>query len=57
MADIIASVGSVVTAAVGWVGSFASTIASTPILLLGVVCVPLCGIGVGLIKRLLSARA
>lgn len=57
VASLLTGVGSVVTAAVGWVGDFAGAIADNPILLLGVVSVPLCGIGVGLIKRLLSARA
>lgn len=51
------SVGEVFTAAVGWVGDVAETIAAQPILLLAVVGVPLCGLGVGLFKRLLSARA
>lgn len=42
---------------IGWVGTTASTIAAQPILLLACVGVPLCGLGVGLFKRLLSARA
>lgn len=57
MAEIIASIGSVFTSAIGWVGTVASTIAGQPILLLAVVGVPLCGLAVGLFKRLLSARA
>lgn len=57
MADMIAAVGDVFTAAIGWVGTVASTIASENILLLAVVAVPLCGLAVGLFKRLLSARA
>jgi hypothetical protein len=57
MTEIIASITSVFTAAIGWVGTVASTIASQPILLLACVGVPLCGLGVGLFKRLLSARA
>lgn len=57
MADIISAVSSVFTAGIGWVGTTASTIAGQPILLLAVVGVPLCGLGVGLFKRLLSARA
>lgn len=51
------SVGEVFTAAIGWVGEVAATIAEQPILLLAVVGVPLVGLGVGLFKRLLSARA
>lgn len=52
MADIIAAVGQVVTAAVGWIGSFVTVITSNPILLIGVV-VSFVGLGVGLIKRLM----
>lgn len=57
MTELIASITSVFTAAIGWVGTTASTIAAQPILLLACVSVPLCGLGVGLFKRLLSARA
>lgn len=57
MTDIISAITSVFTAAIGWVGTVASTIAGSPILLLACVGVPLCGLGVGLFKRLLSARA
>ena len=56
MTELIASITSVFTAAIGWVGTTASTIAAQPILLLACVGVPLCGLGVGLFKRLLSAR-
>ena len=57
MTEIIAAITSIFTAAIGWVGTVASTIAAQPILLLAYVGVPLCGLGVGLFKRLLSARA
>lgn len=57
MTELIASITSVFTAAIGWVGTTASTFAAQPILLLACVGVPLCGLGVGLFKRLLSARA
>ena len=57
MTDIISAISSVFTAAIGWVGTVASTIADEPILLLACVGIPLCGLGVGLFKRLLSARA
>ena len=56
MADILTSVGTVFTSAIGWVGTVANTIAGQPILLLTCVGVPLCGIGIGMFKRLLSAR-
>ena len=57
MTDILASVGSVFTTAIGWVGTVADTVAGEPILLLACVGVPLCGIGIGMFKRLLSAKA
>ena len=57
MTEIIAAITRIFTAAIGWVGTVASTIAAQPILLLACVGVPLCGLGVGLFKRLLSARA
>ena len=57
MADLITAISTVFTAAIGWVGTVAGTIADQPILLLSCVGIPLCGLGVGLFKRLLSARA
>lgn len=57
MTEMISAVSTVFTAAIGWVGEVASTIAGQPILLLACVGVPLCGLGVGMFKRLLSARA
>ena len=56
VANLIASAGDVFTAAIGWVGNVASTIAGNPLLLLGCVGVPLCGIGVGMFKRLISTN-
>lgn len=57
VATLLTSVGSVFTKVIGWVGDVAATIAGEPILLLACVGIPLCGLGVGLFKRLLSARA
>lgn len=57
MDALITSIGTVFTAAIGWVGTVAETIAAQPILLLACVGIPLCGLGVGMFKRLLSARA
>lgn len=56
MTELLSAVGSVFTSAIGWVGTTASTIAGQPILLLCCVGIPLCGLGVGMFKRLLSAR-
>ena len=57
MAEIISAITSVFTSAIGWVGTVASTIAGQPILLLACVAVPMCGLGGGMFKRLLSAKA
>ena len=57
VASLLTSIGSVFTAAIGWVGKVAETIAGEPILLISCVAIPLCGLGVGMFKRLLSARA
>lgn len=57
LATIIADVGTMFTAAIGWVGTVASTIASQPILLVACVCMPLAGYGIGMFKRLLGAKA
>ena len=57
MSEMISAISTVFTAAIGWVGTVAATIAEQPILLLACVGIPLCGLGVGMFKRLLSARA
>ena len=57
VASLISSIGDVFTAAIGWVGTVAGTIADEPILLIACITIPLCGLGVGMFKRLLSARA
>lgn len=69
MAAAVSSVTTLVTGAVGWLGQFAKAIVGyaagtgggsatfTPsVLTLGVVAVPLVGVGVGLIKRLISTK-
>lgn len=50
----ISAVGSLVSGAVSWLGSYVSAITASgnDILLLMVVAVPLVGLGVGLLKRL-----
>ena len=57
MADLISAITSVFTAAIGWVGTVGTTVAGNDILLLSCVGIPLWGLGVGMFKRLLSARA
>lgn len=56
MSALITSVTTVVTAAIGWMGDFADAITSNTILTLGVVAVPLVGLGAGLLGRMLKKR-
>ena len=56
IATLMSSVGEVFTTAIGWVGDVAAEIAGQPLLLLACVGIPLCGIGVGMFKRLLANR-
>lgn len=56
IASLMASVGQVFTQVVSWVGTVATTVTGSPILLLACVGVPLCGIGVGMFGRLIHSR-
>lgn len=56
MAALITAVTSYVTAAIGWMGDFADAIAGNDILVLGVVAVPLVGVGASLLGKLLRKR-
>ena len=53
MSTLLTTIGQVFTAAVGWVGTVADTIADNPILLIGVV-MGFIGVGVGLFRRMLN---
>lgn len=53
MTEILATIGSVFTAAIGWAGKVGETVVGTPLLLL-FCSIPLVGLGVGLFKRLLN---
>lgn len=52
MDAIIAAITSLVTAAIGWVTSYAAVITSTPLLLIFVI-VAFVGTGIGLIRRMI----
>lgn len=56
MTAIIASVTEVVTAAFGWMGTAIEQITAEPVLLMFVVAIPLVGLGIGLVKRLISVN-
>ena len=55
MADLLGYVSSVFTSAIGMVGTVATTIGENPLLLVYAI-LPLCGIGVGFFKRLISVN-
>ena len=52
MTEILSSIGSIFTSAIGW-GKVGETVVGTPLLLL-FCAIPLVGLGVGLFKRLLN---
>lgn len=54
IATLVADVGKIFTAAIGWAGTVGEKIVGTPLLLMFVV-IPVVGLGVGLFKRLLNA--
>jgi hypothetical protein len=56
MSAILVDLGSIVDTTIGFVGQTVTTITSNKLLLLAFL-IPLCGIGVGIVKRLLTARA
>lgn len=55
LATLLTSVGSIVTSAIGWMGSYVTAITSTgnEILLLFII-LPLVGLGISMIKRMIS---
>lgn len=55
MTALIDNITAWVTAAAGYMGSFASEVTSNAVLTLTVVAVPLVGVGVGLFKRAIRA--
>lgn len=57
IAALVAAVGDFVTGAITWMGQFVTAITGSDLLILAVVCIPLVGLGAGLVKRLVSIRA
>lgn len=53
MATLLSTIGDVFTAAIGWVGTVADTIAGQPLLLIGCV-LGFVGVGVGLFRRMFN---
>lgn len=55
MEALITAVTSIVTAAGSWIGTFVTTVTDNPLLLIFAL-IPLVGLGVGLLSRLLNVR-
>lgn len=53
MATLLSTIGDVFSAAIGWVGTVADTIAGQPLLLIGCV-LGFVGVGVGLFRRMFN---
>ena len=53
VSTILTSVGEIVTAAIGWVEDVVSVVVSQPLILL-FVCIPLVGLGIGILRRMIS---
>lgn len=53
VSTILTSVGEIVTAAIGWVEDVVSVVVSQPLILL-FVCIPLVGLGIGMLRRMIS---
>lgn len=56
MATLLTNVGSFITAAVGWMSDFLEPITTSPVLFIFVIAVPLVGLGIGLLNRLIRAN-
>ena len=58
MSTLLTNVTTFITSAVGWMGQFLGEITSdtSGVLVTFVVAVPLVGLGIGLLKRLISVR-
>ena len=60
MSSLLETVGTFVTSAIGWMGDFLSAITANntggAVLTTFVVAVPLVGLGIGLLKRLIHVR-
>lgn len=57
MSAILTAISDLVTAAVGWAGTYVNMITTNDVLVLFCVAVPLVGLGIGIIKRLVRIRA
>lgn len=56
IASLQGMIGQVIDSALSWATSFLETIADTPLLFIFVVAVPLIGLGVGLLNRVIRSN-
>lgn len=54
MTTILADIGSFFTAAIGWMGDALETVVSSPVLFVMVVAIPVAGIAIGYLRRLIN---
>ena len=54
MEGLISNITSLVTAAIGWISSYVTSIAGSPLLLIFVIT-PFVGLGIGLIRRIIHS--
>lgn len=56
VAGILEIVSTLVTSSISWMGDFLAAITASPVLTIFCIAVPLVGLGVGILKRLLGTR-
>ena len=57
MSTIITAITSLVTGAISWTTSYLTLISGNDVLMLFCICLPLVGLGIGVIRRLVRIRA
>lgn len=53
VATVLADIGTIVTEAISWMGDYMTVVTDNPLLLV-FVCLPVVGLGIGLLKRMIS---
>lgn len=57
MANIITAIGQLVSGAIDWTGDYLTMITGNDVLVLFCIALPLVGLGIGIIRRLVRIRA
>lgn len=53
LTPILDQIGGFFTEAIGWLGEVLSTVTSSPVLMIMVVCMPVAGVAIGYLSRLI----